>query len=141
MDPTASSALCARHPQTPAVDTCQRCGSFVCGACLELREGKGYCPDCYSRAQSGPASTRAIAALVLGIVGLNCGFLPGIVGLVLSVRELAAIDRGEAPDTGRSLARGARVLGWINVALLVIAVAGIIIVVVRGRGADGIFEL
>lgn len=119
----ASSARCARHPEAPAVDTCQRCGAFVCGDCLELREGRGYCPDCFIRSQSGPASKRAIAAIVLGIVGLNCGFLPGVIGLLLSYRELAAIDAGEAPDTGRSLARGGRVLGWINVALLVVATA------------------
>lgn len=97
----------------------------MCGDCLELREGRGYCPDCYTRTLSGPASKRAIAAIILGIVGLNCAFLPGIIGLVLSYRELAAIDRGESPDTGRSLARGARVLGFINVALLVLAVIAV----------------
>lgn len=120
----------------PAVDTCHRCGTFVCEDCLELREGKGYCPDCFTRVLTGPASKRAIAAVVLGIVGLNCAFLPGIVGLILSYRELAAIDRGEAPDTGRSLARGGRVLGWINVALLLFAVVGAVYAVMRRAAAE-----
>lgn len=120
------------------MDVCARCGTFICGECLDVQEGKSYCPDCFTRAQSGPASKRAIAAVILGIVGLNCAFIPGIVGLALAVRELAAIDQGEAPDTGRSLAKGARVLGWINVALLLLAVGAAVyyVLVVRSQVAE-----
>lgn len=129
--PSLSSARCSRHVEAPAVDVCQRCGTFVCGDCLELREGEPFCPDCFMRAKTGGASGRAIAALVLGIIGLNCAFLPGVVGLVLSQQELAAIERGEAPQTGRSLARGARVLGWINVGLLALAACAVVVFLLK----------
>src|SRR4051812_23741772 len=93
----AASARCATHSEVPAVEVCQRCGAFVCGECLELVEGAPFCTSCFARSSGGSASRRAVASLVLSIVGLNCAFLPGIVGLVLASRELSAIERNEAP--------------------------------------------
>lgn len=43
----APSALCAYHPERPAVGTCERCGSFYCRSCAGLREGaRGFCRRC-----------------------------------------------------------------------------------------------
>jgi hypothetical protein len=73
-----------------------------------------------------------VAALVLGIVGLNCGFVWGVAGLVLAHQELGAIARGDAPEAGKNLAKGGQILGWINVVILALAVAaGVVAVVVR----------
>jgi hypothetical protein len=116
-------AACAVHPTVSAVDTCERCGAFVCVTCLELLGATVQCPSCFAR-QGGraKASSRAKAAIALSIIGLNCGFLPGIIALVLAYQELGAIDRGEAPVAGRRMASGARVLGWINVGLILAGV-------------------
>ncbi len=114
-----SDARCAVHPEVAAVEICSRCGGFVCSECLELEEQSVLCPSCLNRSGSrGAASGRAIASLILGILGLNCGFLPGIIGLVLAVQELAAIEQGSAPPGGRNLARGGKILGYVNIGLL-----------------------
>jgi hypothetical protein len=124
--PVATGARCATHPEVAAVEICQRCGAFVCGSCLELKGTEVLCTTCFAR-QAGKPSRRAVAALVLGILGLNCGFVWGVVGLVLAYRELRAIARGEAPQAGQNLAKGGQILGWINVAILVLAlIAGVV---------------
>ncbi len=118
-----AGACCAVHPAEPATLTCYRCGSFACGQCAESHEGVEYCAACYAREFGGKSSGRAVASLLLAILGLNCcmPFL-GIPALILGTQELAAIERGESPAKGRSLAKGAQILGWIEIALLVCAV-------------------
>jgi hypothetical protein len=122
--PVATGARCATHPDVAAVEICQRCGAFVCGTCLELQGAEVLCANCFARQGGKKASGRAVASLVLGIVGLNCGFVWGVVGLVLAYQELGAIARGEAPAVGRNLAKGGQILGWINVVILALASAG-----------------
>ncbi|MFL5318708.1 MAG: DUF4190 domain-containing protein [Myxococcaceae bacterium] len=123
----AATARCAVHPDAPAVELCQRCGNFVCGDCLELVEGVPYCTSCFKRSVSGSASKQAVAALVFSIIGLNCGFLPGIAGLVLGMRELRAIELNQSPAAGKSVAKAARTIGVINIVLLGLAVVGFLI--------------
>lgn len=43
------SAICALHPASPAVGTCERCGAFVCAACRDT-DTPGICPTCRTRA-------------------------------------------------------------------------------------------
>ncbi len=120
LTPAAQGARCALHPATAAVDICQRCGGFVCGECLELQGSDVFCQNCFQRSGGGgKASGRAVASLVLGILGIQCGLLPGVVALFLAQQELAAIDRGESPAAGKGLAKGGLILGWISVGLLV----------------------
>lgn len=120
MLPLATTVQCARHPAAPAVDVCQRCGTFTCGDCLELSSDAVLCSDCYRRqGASRVASTKAIASLILGLLGLLCGFVPGVIGLALAYHELGRIDRGLSPGVGRGAARAGKILGWINTGLLV----------------------
>ncbi|MDY7229180.1 DUF4190 domain-containing protein [Hyalangium rubrum] len=125
-----AGAFCGVHPTVGAAITCQRCGSFACAQCVEVHEGTEYCANCYQREFGGKASSRAVTALVLAIVGMNCLWPLGIVSIIMATQEIAAIDRGESPAKGRPLAKGALILGWILVALTGIAVvAGIIFAV------------
>lgn len=56
--------------------------------------------------QQGSASGRAIASLVLSILGLiACGFLTSIPGLILGKMEMNAINAGEAPRAGETIAK------------------------------------
>jgi len=117
---------CPTHPAASAVAICGRCGKFVCGECLELAGESPLCLECLERARGGPASRRATASMVLGLVGLLCGFVPGVVGLLLARRELRAIERSEAPTAGRGRAKVGWVLGALNLAFLLAAIAGAI---------------
>ncbi len=101
------------------MEACHRCGTFLCSACGAPFESQVLCWACFARTAREPrASSQAWACLYLGLAGLLCGFVPGLVGLVLAHRELERIASGEAPLGGRALARAGRLLGWLNAALL-----------------------
>src|SRR5688500_17288839 len=105
---------CGNHPEVVAVDMCVRCGSFVCGECLELIGEEPFCLPCYGRRDvTGRASTRATLALIIGAFSLFCGAPLGIVTLLLVWRERKAIERGAAPLSSRSFIKVARILGWV----------------------------
>ncbi|MHB8877400.1 MAG: hypothetical protein ACYC8T_27220 [Myxococcaceae bacterium] len=155
-------ASCPSHPSRAAVAICGRCGKFVCGDCLELAGEVSLCLDCHGRARGGWASGTATASLVLGIVGLIlgglpgligaarhfsdinrgvpfpfagliCGLLPGLVGLFLATRELAAIARRDSPQAGAGRARVGRVLGYCNLGLLAAVIAWALVLGARGH--------
>ncbi|MFY2556138.1 B-box zinc finger protein [Corallococcus terminator] len=125
----STAALCARHADASAVATCTRCGSFLCGECLEVVGESAFCAPCVSlRRSEGPVSRAAWGALALGVMGLltlPCSLalpLPplvaGVGSVVLGMREAGRIRRGESPEKGRVPARVAYVLGWLNLGLL-----------------------
>ena len=118
----AEGARCASHPSSDAVDTCARCGSYVCAGCMEIEKWDTYCADCYARVGTkSPASTRATSALVLALIAVS-GCVPlALPALVLGHLELSAIDRGESMPGGRNLAQGAVWVGWFVVALSALA--------------------
>jgi len=119
--PDTEEARCAKHAETPAVGVCPRCGTFLCAACAVPFESAALCSPCFERAVREPGvSSQAWAALYLGLGGLTCGFVPGLVGLVLAYRELERIRLGESPPGGRALARAGQLLGWLNAVLLLV---------------------
>jgi len=65
-------------------------------------------------------SSRAILALVFGILGLMSMGLFAIPAWILGKAERQAIARGESPDSGRGMAEAGYILGVIGVVLLVI---------------------
>jgi len=127
--PVPDAAQCARHPDKLAVEVCSRCGAFVCDECLQLGDDEVRCPACWERLMER-ASTRALVALVLAVVGtFYLTLLPGVVGLVLAQQELRAIARGESPESGRTMAKVARVLGALSALGLLVLVALVVLVV------------
>ena len=119
----APGAKCATHPAREASDTCARCGSYVCGSCMEVEDYETYCESCYARVgKRAPASTMATVALVLSLLAVS-GCLPlGVVGAILGHVEVASIDRGESEPGGRNLAKGAIYVGWATTAFAVLLV-------------------
>jgi hypothetical protein len=70
--------------------------------------------------QSQSASTQAIIALVLGILGIICcGFLAPI-AWYLGGQEIRAIREGRSPIAGEGFAKAAKILGIIGTALFVL---------------------
>ncbi|MCB9597030.1 MAG: DUF4190 domain-containing protein [Sandaracinaceae bacterium] len=126
-------ALCAAHPSAAAVDTCARCGNYVCSNCMEVEEWDTYCPDCYARVgKKAPASSLATTALVLALLSIS-GCLPlALPAAILGHMELGKIERGESEPGGRNLAQGAVYVGWIVTALSALLVLGILMVAILG---------
>lgn len=126
----AQNAQCPRHPDQAATATCNRCGRFVCTTCLNVEASQTLCDECYQRKHSGKASGRAVGALVLGLVGLNCMPFLGILAIIMANAELAAIERGESPSKGANLAKGARILGWIEVGLMGMGAVAVVVMAI-----------
>jgi hypothetical protein len=80
-----------------------------------------------------PASGRAVAALILGILSLICmGFLAGIPAIILGKMELNAIKAGQAPVAGESAAKVGFVLGIIGTALTCLSMIFFFIMIALG---------
>jgi len=79
------------------------------------------------------ASSRAVAALVMGILSLVClGFLAGIPAIVLGSMELKAIKAGTSPRAGESAAKVGLVLGIVGTVLTCLTLIGVLLMVVLG---------
>lgn len=71
------------------------------------------------------ASGQAIAALVLGILSLVCGgFLLGIPAIFLGKAEEKAINRGDSPKAGQSMAKVGWILGLVGTILSCLVTIG-----------------
>ena len=117
-----AGARCAVHTDQPAIDTCSRCGNFVCVGCMDVHDYETFCRACSARlGYRGQHSSRAIAALVCGLLPLFICCLPlGIPAVILGHMEMAAISAGTAPASGKNLALGGVILGWLSIATMVI---------------------
>lgn len=123
--PVPLGARCASHPEAAAVATCARCGTFLCGACTELRGEGAWCAPCVEVLKQEAPPSRAVQVCIgLGIFGIVsapvCLGLPMfsllavMLGLPISLIELRRIRRGEAPLRGRTQARVALGLACVN---------------------------
>ena len=67
------------------------------------------------------SSGKAVAALVLGILGLvSCGPLAAIPAIIVGRSAQREIDASGGMLTGRGLASAGVVLGWIEIGLMVL---------------------
>ncbi|WIG94534.1 hypothetical protein KGD87_29035 [Myxococcus sp. SDU36] len=125
---TPVGAVCATHPDAAAVATCTRCGGFLCGDCTELAGEAPYCAPCVAVLRREARPSRVIrVALALNVAGLVClpcslalplpTLVAGLAGVVLGLRELRRIARGEGAERGRTLAWVTTGLGWLNLGL------------------------
>jgi uncharacterized membrane protein len=111
---------------TAGAGFCSNCGASVGGACVSAG----------AHASAGETSGKAIASLVLGIGG----FL--IFPVVLSILAIvfgrsAKREIAERPGLGGAgLATAGIVLGWIGVALTVIAVLFVVLLVAASTGSS-----
>jgi Domain of unknown function (DUF4190) len=72
--------------------------------------------------QTEKPSSQAIAALVLGLIGIMtcCGTVVSPIAWYLGSQEQKAIREGRSPAAGESLAKIAVILGILGTALLVL---------------------
>lgn len=96
-----------------------------------------YNPPPQQMGSQGGASSNAIVALVCGILSfIFCPVVLAIVAWIMGKKELAAIDRGESPEAGRTLAKIGMWLGIVNIILsvlgIIIYIAIILIAIIVG---------
>lgn len=147
---------CGKHPAVAAVEICSRCGTFLCGECVEyFNDVTPACAACLPLLAGGPASARArISPLLstLGVGGLVAGlvirgrpglaiwalsFVLGFAGLAFGVQELRLIRADQAGKRGRRWAIAGLIVGGffaLGFAALVLSFA---LFTWRARGNQG----
>lgn len=117
-------ANCGNHKGVPAVEICSRCGTFLCGECVEyFHETTPACANCLPLIKGQPASLRAKLSPLLGLVALlgwlggffqpgraglavwGVSFPIGFAGLALAVQELRLIRLAQTGARGKWWAR------------------------------------
>jgi hypothetical protein len=63
---------------------------------------------------------RGTTVLVLGIIGLACCFIAGIIAWVMGKNDMAEMDAGSMDPAGRGLTQAGKICGMISVGLQVI---------------------
>lgn len=88
---TLETPHCASHPSVIAVDTCQRCGRFVCGDCVTLERDETYCAECAPKAKQ---RTKAVVVTALVASALSVACLPLVTAMVMNpaIRRLAHFE-------------------------------------------------
>ena len=121
---SVAGAHCGNHPAVSAVEICSRCGTFLCGECVEyFKETTPACSNCLPVLVGAPASARARVSPLLSTVGLAglvagfvvrgrpglaiwvASFLLGFSGIAFGVQELRLIRADQAGKRGRNWAR------------------------------------
>ncbi|MEP7337374.1 MAG: DUF4190 domain-containing protein [Acidobacteriota bacterium] len=83
--------------------------------------------------QQGGASGRAIASLVLSIIGLlGCTFFTSIPGMILGKMEMNAIKEGKAPQAGEAIAKVGFYVGIAATVIYALAVLSFIMLFLIG---------
>ena len=75
-------------------------------------------------AHSGMAAHRGTMILIFGIIGIVCCLPFGIAAWIMGKGDLAKMDAGQMDPAGRSNTNVGRILGMINVALIVVGCIG-----------------
>jgi len=95
-------------------------------------------------AQHGPAEANglAVASLVCGILGVVFPFIPlipSILAIIFAGRGKRQIDSSGGLQTGRGLAVAGQVLGWVGIALVLVAILGLValVAVFSGGSVEG----
>lgn len=139
-----AGARCARHAQAAAVDVCQRCGTFVCGECVNIRSEDVFCPDC-ARILDRPPPTRPKLAFGLAVapaplaaaLTFFVGGLGTLVGLGLLLPLIATalallIQERSARSKGKSAFEGAFYpLAWATLAVDLVGTVGLLVFIAR----------
>lgn len=138
-----AGAHCGAHPAVAAVEICSRCGTFLCGDCVEyFKDTTPCCAACLPLMRGGPISPRVVVTPFIGLAGLVTwlsGFLvPGRAGialwvsslplgfacLALSVMELRLVRAGQSSPRGKPLAWAGFVVGVVYALLFALLVLG-----------------
>ncbi|MDP9143725.1 MAG: DUF4190 domain-containing protein [Actinomycetota bacterium] len=76
-----------------------------------------------------PEASQATTALVLGILGIICCPILGIVAWIMANNELEGIKSGRRNPTNEGTANASRILGIVGTVLIGVSIIGIILAI------------
>ena len=103
-----------------------------------MAEDTGYSPvEVETGSHAGTLKPhRATPVLVLGILGLVCCFICGIIAWVMGNKDLAEMDAGTMDDSGRGLTQAGKICGMVSVGLQILGLVLWLMFMVIGIGAS-----
>ncbi len=78
--------------------------------------------------------------LALGILGIVCCFICGIIAWVMGNNDMREIDAGRMDPTGRGLTQAGKICGMVGVILSIVAIVMQVIFMLLGVGV-GLFDM
>ena len=81
-----------------------------------------------------PRPHRGAMVLVLGILGLVCCVICGIIAWVMGNNDLRDMDAGRMDPTGRGLTQAGKICGMISVILAIVGIVIWLLMMVIGIG-------
>ena len=81
------------------------------------------------------APHRGVLILVLGILGIVCCFICGIIAWVMGNNDMREIDAGRMDPTGRGLTQAGKICGIVGIILSIVAIVMQVIFMLLGMGA------
>ncbi len=96
----------------------------------------------FSPSPAAPSQGRgnglAVASMVLGILSfMSCGPIFSVPAVVLGHAALARIRRGEMPRDSRGFAMAGVILGWCNIAFILLGMLIFLVFVLLAAGGAG----
>ncbi len=86
------------------------------------------------------APHRGVLILVLGILGIVCCFICGIIAWVMGNNDMREIDAGRMDPTGRGLTQVGKICGIVGVILWIVMIVINLIFMLLGMGV-GLFNM
>ncbi len=108
-----------------------------------MEENSQQPPAATAQAQTPVQSVaphRGVLILVLGILGIVCCFICGIIAWVMGNNDMREIDAGRMDPTGRGLTQAGKICGMVGVILSVVVIVINLIFMLLGMGV-GLFNM
>lgn len=83
------------------------------------------------------APHRGVLILVLGILGIVCCFICGIVAWVMGNNDMREMDAGRMDPTGRGLTQAGKICGMVSVILQIVGFVIWLLMMLLGFGISG----
>ncbi len=80
------------------------------------------------------APHRGVIILVLGILGIVCCFICGIIAWVMGNNDLREIDAGRMDPTGRGLTQAGKICGMVSVIFWIVMLVIQVLMLLLGGG-------
>jgi len=80
---------------------------------------------------------RGVLILVLGILGIVCCFICGIIAWVMGNNDMREIDAGRMDPTGRGLTQAGKICGMVSVILQIVGFVIWLLMMLLGLGIGG----
>ena len=107
-----------------------------------MEENSQQPPAATAQAQAPVQSVaphRGVLILVLGILGIVCCFICGIIAWVMGNNDMREIDAGRMDPSGKGLTQAGKICGMVGVILAIVAIVMQVLFMLLGVGV-GLFN-